>query len=258
MKLRDKLNMEENYLHIIDWNKNTIKEWYEKIETLQLNEEKGLQIYPRPNIKVIKATYRSIYGYQMDILRTTYSVGREMDKVKTEYLMTVKAVTDSGWNFRNNYTDMIWLLSIGIMLEIEDDYFTELVNLVEQSNPKDFLIDFLIHSRIQSWERKSQKFLWNRPYQFLEQVISLSQLGENVKAKAKLHEYLQKKWLLGCKDESWYITRLDTNSNTNKTHKGYWSFESGALVKILGLDDSDWQDLSYYPYDMVHYKDSNK
>ncbi|WP_373843810.1 PoNe immunity protein domain-containing protein, partial [Bacteroides heparinolyticus] len=39
---------------------------------------------------------------------------------------------------------------------------------------------------------------------------------------------------------------------------GYWSFESGALVKILGLDDSDWQDLSYYPYDMVHYKDSNK
>ncbi|RKO68268.1 DUF1911 domain-containing protein [Sphingobacterium puteale] len=38
-------------------------------------------------------------------------------------------------------------------------------------------------------------------------------------------------------------------------HTGYWSFESGALVKILGLDDGHFKELQYYPYDLVHRKD---
>ena len=30
------------------------------------------------------------------------------------------------------------------------------------------------------------------------------------------------------------------------------SFESGAMVKVLGLDDSEWKDVLYYSYDLVH------
>ena len=41
-------------------------------------------------------------------------------------------------------------------------------------------------------------------------------------------------------------------------HDGYWSFESGALVKVLGLDDSSLKGLPYYPYDMVHWNDNIK
>ena len=29
-------------------------------------------------------------------------------------------------------------------------------------------------------------------------------------------------------------------------------FESGAMVKVLGLDDSEWKDVPYYPYDLVY------
>ncbi|MDR4190445.1 hypothetical protein COL87_26390 [Bacillus pseudomycoides] len=36
---------------------------------------------------------------------------------------------------------------------------------------------------------------------------------------------------------------------------GYWSFESGAIAKILNLDDSTLRDTPYYPYDMVHYRE---
>ena len=28
--------------------------------------------------------------------------------------------------------------------------------------------------------------------------------------------------------------------------------ESVAMVKVLGLDDSKWKDVPYYPYDLVH------
>ncbi|WP_404479111.1 PoNe immunity protein domain-containing protein [Sphingobacterium sp. ML3W] len=38
-------------------------------------------------------------------------------------------------------------------------------------------------------------------------------------------------------------------------YTGYWSFESGTLVKILSLDDGSCKELQYYPYDLVHWED---
>jgi len=32
---------------------------------------------------------------------------------------------------------------------------------------------------------------------------------------------------------------------------GYWSFESGALCKIKGLDYKQLEGLPYFPYDLV-------
>ncbi|MDR2570707.1 MAG: DUF1911 domain-containing protein, partial [Oscillospiraceae bacterium] len=40
----------------------------------------------------------------------------------------------------------------------------------------------------------------------------------------------------------------------NSFYSGYWSYESGAVAKILRLDDTGWEDMKYYPYDMVHYR----
>jgi hypothetical protein len=53
-------------------------------------------------------------------------------------------------------------------------------------------------------------------------------------------------------DLSWMARHHKSQWNI---HSGYWSFESGALVKILGLDDSSLKDTQYYPYDMVHWED---
>ena len=60
-----------------------------------------------------------------------------------------------------------------------------------------------------------------------------------------------------------YVSKRDTlqlgghddHKSKWNIHTGYWSFESGALVKILGLDDSTLKDQPYYPYDMVHWKE---
>ncbi|MFJ1118057.1 PoNe immunity protein domain-containing protein, partial [Bacillus thuringiensis] len=49
-------------------------------------------------------------------------------------------------------------------------------------------------------------------------------------------------------EEAWY----DAHENKHDNYSGYWSFESGAIAKILKLDDSTLKDSSYYPYDMVH------
>ena len=38
------------------------------------------------------------------------------------------------------------------------------------------------------------------------------------------------------------------------TYYGYWSNETAAAVKILGIDDSCLKNQQYYPYDLAHFK----
>ena len=44
------------------------------------------------------------------------------------------------------------------------------------------------------------------------------------------------------------------SNRSDYTYCGYWSFEAGAIVKLLGIDDTILKDMKYYPYDLVHYK----
>ena len=63
----------------------------------------------------------------------------------------------------------------------------------------------------------------------------------------------QKYWYVGHKNMGWY----DIHKAKEKLYYGYWSFEAGAIAKILNLDDSNLKDVQYYPYDLVHYKSNS-
>ena len=57
--------------------------------------------------------------------------------------------------------------------------------------------------------------------------------------------------------KGWYNSRrenYDSHNRSDYTYCGYWSFEAGAIVKLLGIDDTILKDMKYYPYDLVHYK----
>ena len=36
---------------------------------------------------------------------------------------------------------------------------------------------------------------------------------------------------------------------------GYWSFESAAIAKVAGIDDSALEGNDHYPYELAHYND---
>lgn len=84
---------------------------------------------------------------------------------------------------------------------------------------------------------------------------ALSIISSNNQSKElsiqKLEKYLKKEWYQGHSDCAWH-----DDHKYGIRHDGYWSFESGALVKILGLDDSSLKGLPYYPYDMVHWNEN--
>ena len=148
-----------------------------------------------------------------------------------------------GWNADAGYVTMLWYLSIGVMLECHKE-LQQLSILLRELSVKDKLFSFLVNN---TQDYASEKLLWTTPYAGLIEVIELAKTNKE-KAVERLQKYLKKEWYKGHSDCGWY------NDHKSKwgVHFGYWSFESGALVKILGLDDSSLQGLPYYPYDMVH------
>lgn len=93
-------------------------------------------------------------------------------------------------------------------------------------------------------------YIQKSPYQHIQNIVTMAQSDKKEAVKC-LKQYLTKYWYKGHSSEAWYnLHKKDINS-----YFGYWSFESGALVKVLGLDDSSLKGLQYYPYDMVHWNE---
>ena len=178
-------------------------------------------------------------------------MGQDIDNLKNNYVKALKTMprfwTDNGF-----YIEMLWLLSIGIMLDYEDDLIRSLVQLIKDREVRDHIYDTLIRYRFSDWEWTTDTVLYPTPYQA---VVAVTELAAHDKAAAvkRLEKYLKREWYRGHSDLSWHD---DHKYGIN--HDGYWSFESGALVKVLGLNDSSLKGLPYYPYDMVHWNDNIK
>jgi hypothetical protein len=132
------------------------------------------------------------------------------------------------------------------MLEIDDSLMSRLDRLAQSYEPHDTLIDFLMNARHSvSWKPRHTSFIFGYPYNRLLPVIEGKQHILHMKP------YLENDWYRGHNNMGWH----DSHLHQDPIYPGYWSFETGAIVKILGLDDSTLKDFPYYPYDMVHYKD---
>lgn len=84
-------------------------------------------------------------------------------------------------------------------------------------------------------------------------MVSLGVLfGADISFTRKVKKMLEKAEI-----KDWYNEDCgcyETHKSKQNIYYGYWSFEAGAIAKILNLDDSRLKDVPYYPYDLVHYK----
>ncbi len=81
-------------------------------------------------------------------------------------------------------------------------------------------------------------------------LLKALQAGAERKDEAQKHlEAYLKGWYKGMKDCYWY----NRHKGKFATHFGYWSFESGLVSVLCGLDDSAFRDMLYYPKDLVDY-----
>ena len=235
---RDTIFIEEKINELIKFNEMMIKEWLQELD--QLNQ--GINPYKRPIEEVIRLTKEDISIYQEKKMIATYTAGYPIEKFKEEYLIFVDSLVPV-WHSNSGYDEMLWALSIGVLLEIDETTFDKLVDLVKKDDPEDYLIDYLIQSRHPEWTIRIN-YNFPRPYGFTRKIIEEENFEQALKL---LKEYVTKKWYPGHRDIGWY----DLHKYNIDNYYGYWSFESGALCKLKGLDYKELEGLSYFPYDLV-------
>ncbi len=150
-----------------------------------------------------------------------------------------------------NYDTILWMLSLGYLLNVPEDRFMKLVNTIDKDCVKDKLYEFIIAAKIKSRAKISEE---SYKYGFIlfgsiREAISTDDLAI---ATNLIRIYLEKEWYKEHKKQGGF----ENHNNNHDTYSGYWSFEAAAVVKIMGLDDSSFINNQYYPKDLVHFNNN--
>ena len=162
---RDTIFIEEKINVLITFNEMMIKEWLQELDQLK----QGINPYKRPIEEVIRLTKEDISIYQEKKMIATYTAGYSIERFKEEYLKYVDSLLPI-WYSNSGYDAMLWALSIGILLEVDETTFDKLVDLVRKDDPEDYLIDYLIQSRHPEWTIRIN-YNFPRPYGFTRKII---------------------------------------------------------------------------------------
>ena len=153
----------------------------------------------------------------------------------------------------DTYDEIIWLLSLGFLLDVPTDKFKKLVDVIDKDQVNDKLFEFIISKKLPS-RKKMDSEKQNNNWKLF------GTLGEAVESTNKndiellVKTFLEKDWYREHKTASWY----NNHKNKHGTYSGYWCFESAIIVVIKGIDDFNFRDNEYYPKDLVDYYRANQ
>ena len=77
----------------------------------------------------------------MNSFLTKYSVGEDMEVLKYDYNDLLETLTNH-WTITGMYVQMLWMLSIGIMLDTDEQNIRILSSMIDNENVNDALYDF--------------------------------------------------------------------------------------------------------------------
>jgi hypothetical protein len=211
---------------------------------------------------------RITVGDSLNVITSLYSAGCRIHELSNHILKAIKSTNNSWdgfWLIKTGnptgaivlkqygidaYDQMLWMLSLGYLLNIADEDFKKLVEVIDRDGVKDFLFEFIIRAKLKDREpitEESYQEFFGVPQTFekLRQAITET---DKSKAEKLVKEFITKDWYKNHKDAGWY----NSHKSKHDTYFGYWSFETAAVVTIMGLDDSSFKDCQYYPKDLVH------
>ena len=180
-----------------------------------------------------------MHDLKVGILIARYSKGDEISLLEEEYLKLVddwEEVWDPGY-----YNKALRMISLAALFEIDKIHVKRMKDMLRKSDVHDWVFDFILNSLDDEQTEVSEKLLFPKYLSTLQKVV----LEEN---KIELLKKYLFKWYNG--DCGCY----GAHKSKQNIYYGYWSFEAGAIAKILNLNNSSLKNTKYYPYDLVHYK----
>lgn len=182
-----------------------------------------------------------MHDLKLGILIAGYSKGDELSILEKEYQGLIDD-WEEVWE-PEYYNKNLKMISLGILFQADSAFAQKVKNMLKSSNINDWLYDFLLDSWDGEQTEASKEMLFPNNFSTLQKVVFQGNKTELLK------KYLKNDWYnkdCGC---------YEAHKSRQNIYYGYWSFEAGAVAKILQLDDKDLRNEPYYPYDMVHYKD---
>ncbi len=178
-----------------------------------------------------------------------YSMGATINKDWQSYYMdNIKYYQEciSRDLINGSYQLSLKILAIGILLDIDKGVFKKISERYVEEGYEDFILDSMIHS--QYLEHPISSILQFPDEKYIQKLSEILKSNSNKEAEIIIKDTL----------DNYFNTRenLQTAYESHKTefYSGYWAWELGAFVKIMGLDDSSFKDHRFYPYDLVHWQ----
>ncbi|PFD97144.1 hypothetical protein COE15_27760 [Bacillus cereus] len=248
--MRDHLCIEEKCREGIEYNKEFIEENREDIKSLEEDEKNGIQRKPKDNKSIIEGRYLSNFIYELEDINAKYSLGEAINTMEVDFENAVIDLEHIGKR-EVGYINLIWMISLGILLETDKKNIVSLAKIVEKENINDSVIDFLLCASDIGYTKITNVYFKENPYAKTREIIELAQ-SDKKEASKRLKTYMEKEWFKGHYDYEW------KNAHKEPGYVGFWSFETAALAKILELDDTSLVNNNHYPYELAHYKNSMK
>ncbi|MEK4412944.1 MULTISPECIES: PoNi-like cognate immunity protein [Bacillus] len=248
--MRDYLCIEEKCREGIEYHKEFIEENREDIKSLEEDTKNGIQRYSKDNKSIIEGTYLANFRYEMEDIRAKYSLGEDVSVIEEDFHNAIYDLENTG-SREIGYLSLIWMISLGILLETDKKNIERLKKIVDKKNVNDAVIDFLLCASDIGYTKMMNRYYKENPYAKTREIIELAQIDKK-EASKRLQTYMEKEWFRGHYDYEW------KNAHKEPGYVGYWSFETAALAKILELDDISLKDNNHYPYDLAHYKNEMK
>ncbi|QEL79821.1 DUF1911 domain-containing protein [Bacillus sp. JAS24-2] len=248
--MRDYLCIEEKCREGIEYHKEFIEENREDIKSLEEDTKNGIQRYSKDNKSIIEGTYLANFRYEMEDIRAKYSLGEDVSVIEEDFHNAIYDLENTG-SREIGYLSLIWMISLGILLETDKKNIERLKKIVDKKNVNDAVIDFLLCASDIGYTKMTNRYYKENPYAKMREIIEFAQTDKK-EASKRLQTYMEKEWFKGHYDYEW------KNAHKEPGYVGYWSFETAAIVKILELDDTSLKGNNHYPYDLAHYKNEMK
>lgn len=227
--MRDTIKNEEYFIKCISYEKDRINKFTQALLSIGSENIKG---------RINALTY--LANFNKNIFKQSYSIGISIEEIYHYYEDWLKYYSEI---CTENYSlyDIIDLFSIAVFYEKRKVEFTKYLIIIMNK----LLIDdgmtnlYLVYLGLEPKDNNESKLSY------------LNNLLEDSENKSEVLKSILKDWYKYHHDAYWY----DTHKLKTDTYCGYWSFELGAIAKILNLNDEELKEQQYYPYDLVHFQD---
>lgn len=176
--MRDRLKDKQYFIEYINEEKMRIEKFETKLKNNEVKKERVLPVM------------KKIHSLKFQILIAQYSMGGKLEKLIYDYKDLVSDMVKL--RYLGCYEDMLWMLSIGVMLEIDDQIFNILIDLVEENKKEDWLYYFIINYRNKNYNYSKYAVMFEEPYKAIYDIVN----KENNQILL-LRDYLEKSGTVG-------------------------------------------------------------